>query len=241
MITHKSQQHSTQSSQSGFTIIESLMAIVVVGILMTVIAPVIVLSVATRVQAMRVQLASQAASTFIDGVKSGAIAVLPNHTVSLDEVNETSTPPNRFNPQRGTFSDAAVPSGTLNCPTNTTGYPYCSNSSTPSTTVLSLYCNDLDGGGCTSASNKDLIVQAFRSATPTSTDANKGYVLGLRVYRSDAFSDNTALRTQKQVGSKQSTFTGGLGNRKAPLVEMTTEISTQNTKFTDLCDRLGGC
>jgi len=52
MITPK------QASQFGFTIVESLMAIVVVAILMTAISPVIILSVATRVQARRVELAT---------------------------------------------------------------------------------------------------------------------------------------------------------------------------------------
>lgn len=224
-------QHSPlHSSQSGFTIIESLIAILVVGILMTMITPVIVLSVATRVQARRVELASQAARTYIDGIKSGVI-LTPLHAVVLDEVNEATTPPT-FTPQRGTFSGIAAPtsSGSLTCLTTTTGYPYC-----PNTAASSLYCNDLDGGGCTTSSTKDLLVQAIRTSNA------QNYILSLRVYRADAFSDNTTLRTQKQVGSKQSTFTGGLGNRKAPVVEMTTEISTQNAKFGDLCDRLGGC
>lgn len=232
MITNKQKQHSSQSSQSGFTIIESLMAIVVVGILMTAIAPVIVLSVATRVQARRVELATQAARTYIDGVKSGAI-LPPLHTVALDEVDETSTPvPNKFISRRDDFSNVAATTstGSLTCLETTTGYPYC-----PNTSTSSLYCNDLDGGGCTIISTKDLLVQAIR------TSNSQNYILSLRVYRADAFSDITALRTQKQVGSKQATFTGGLGNRKAPLVETTTEISTQTTKFRDLCDRLGGC
>lgn len=193
MITNKQKQHSAQSSQSGFTIIESLMAIVVVGILMTVIAPVIVLAVGTRVQAKRVELASQAARTYIDGVKSGAIA-LPLHTVTLDEVNEATTPPT-FTPQRGTFSNVAAPtsSGSLTCLTTTTGYPYCpANSSTSS-----LYCNDVDGGGCTTSSTKDLLVQAVRTSNA------QNYILSLRVYRADAFRDNTLLRTQKQVGNNQ--------------------------------------
>jgi len=47
-----------KQAQFGFTIVESLMAIVVVAILMTAISPVIILSVATRVQARRVELAT---------------------------------------------------------------------------------------------------------------------------------------------------------------------------------------
>lgn len=238
MITRKSQQYCTPSSESGFTIIESLIAIVVVGILMTAIAPVIVLSVATRVQARRVEIASQAAQTYIDGIKSGAITI-PSHTVTLDEIDETKPRSQQFTSQRETFSGVAAPtsSGSLNCSTNTTGYPYCSNTST-----LSLYCNDLDGGGCSSGSNKDLLVQAFRSATPSSTNIDKGYILGLRVYRANAFSDSTSLvKSEPNIKRTEATFTGGMGNRKAPLMETTTEIRTDKTTFRDLCDRFGGC
>ena len=73
-------QHLFPSSNSGFTIIESLVAIIVVGILMTAIAPTIVLSVATRVQARRVEVATDAAQSYIDGVRSGTIEPpkLPN-------------------------------------------------------------------------------------------------------------------------------------------------------------------
>jgi len=60
MITPK------QASQFGFTIVESLMAIVVVAILMT--ASVIILSVATQVQARRVELATLAKTLMVSGL-----------------------------------------------------------------------------------------------------------------------------------------------------------------------------
>lgn len=79
-----------------------------------------------------------------------------------------------------------------------------------------------------------MLVQAFR-LNLASTDANKGYSLGLRVYGADAFKENGTL----DKGEKQATFTGGLGDRKAPLVEMTTEIFVADkTKYRDLCARL---
>lgn len=84
MITPKKKQRSPQSSQSGFTIIESLMAIVVVAILMTAIAPVIILSVASRVQSRRVEQASQAARSYIDGLRTGAIEA-PTTTITPDK------------------------------------------------------------------------------------------------------------------------------------------------------------
>lgn len=207
MITRIQKQYSTPSSQSGFTIIESLMAIVVVGILMSAIAPVIVLSVATRVQARRVELATQAGRAYIDSIKSEAIAAPIISTTQLDRVE----PPTIQN---------------LNC---SISGAYC-------TSPANLYCvNNDEEAGCTANSSKDMLVQAFGNSTLN--EANKGYKLGLRVYRADAFNDSGFLTK----GQKQATFTGGMGNRKAPLVEMTTEIVTDKTRFRDFCDRLGGC
>ena len=225
----KIQPPSLTSSQSGFTIMECLMAVVVVSVLMAAIAPVIALAVSTRVQSRRVELATQAARAYIDGVTSGAINA-PNHTVTLDEVNSTTK---AFESKRSDFSAVAAPTGgSLSCADTVTTYPYCSN---PSNT--SLYCFDFDRNGCSSNSNQDLIVQAFRSVNSTSTDATRGYLLGVRVYRANGFSDSSPLTK----GKKQATFTGGLGDRKAPLVELTTEIVSGTTTLQNLCDRLGGC
>ena len=77
MIKPKQQQITPQSNQAGFTIIESLLAILVVTILMVGVAPVIVLSVATRVQAKRVEQGADAARAYIDGVRSGSITNAP--------------------------------------------------------------------------------------------------------------------------------------------------------------------
>ena len=52
------------------------MAVVVVSILLTAILPMIILSTATRVQARRVDLATQAARGYIDGVRSGVINIV---------------------------------------------------------------------------------------------------------------------------------------------------------------------
>lgn len=209
-----------QNSQSGFTIIESLIAIVVVSMVMTALSPVIVLSVATRVQSRRVEMASQAARAYIDGVRNGAI----------------SPPP--FIPPGSNLEDYAAPtppsSGSLNCAANS----YCS--SMPS----DLYCVDSDGSGCSTSSLTDMVIQAFR-LNPASTNPDDGYRLGLRVYRADAFKDSGSLKKTKQSNgttlAKQATFTGGLGDRKAPLVEMTTDIVTSKTNYSSFCGRLGGC
>ena len=215
MINPKQQQASL-SSQSGFTIIESLVALLVAAFLLAAIAPVIVLSVATRVQSRRVESATDAAKSYIDGLRSGTITTAPPATGTSG-----STPI--------TLDSYAAPSlGTLTCSANA----YCSSPSTD------LYCIDGDGdGSCTVNSTKDFVIQVFRynSNSTDSTDPNKGYSLGLRVYRADGFT-NDGVNLKK--GTKQATFTGGAGDRKSPLLEITTEISNSSTTFDNFCNRL---
>jgi len=73
MSKQRQQQNLPQSRDGGYTIIESLVAMIVVSVLMIAIAPVMAFSVATRVQARRVELATQAARTYIDALRTGAI------------------------------------------------------------------------------------------------------------------------------------------------------------------------
>ncbi len=214
MNPHQLQESSAQSNESGFTIIESLVAILVVSILMVAIAPVLVISTATRVQARRVELATEAAKAFIDAIKSKTIA------------------------------EGGVSNTTL-----------LSSESVP-TAATSLYCFHKNGritvpSDCTSyktTSPVQFYIQAFGQADITIStsaaqiDRGQSYSLGVRVYRSDAFVDSGNLKkTSDTGGQKAATFTGGLGDRKAPLVEMTTEIVRGQPSYSALCGRLGGC
>jgi prepilin-type N-terminal cleavage/methylation domain-containing protein len=235
MIHHKHQQTS-RSDQSGFTIIESLVALMVAAILLTAIAPVIVLSVATRVQAKRVELATDAAKNYIDSLKGGRI-----------------TPPPITKKAAGATTDPALPdapSGTLTC---TKANDYCSSPISTSDPKYSMYCVDGDdSGSCTIDNPRDMVVQVF-GYNGVSDTSNDGYKLGMRVYRAQAFKTDTTLKASKdastlqtegklQVGQKaqESTFTGGTGLKSIqfPLFEITTEISNKDTTFSDFCDRL---
>ena len=73
MTKRQQQQNLSQSPDGGYTIIESLVAMIVVSVLMIAIAPVMAFSVATRVQARRVELATQAATAYINALRVGAI------------------------------------------------------------------------------------------------------------------------------------------------------------------------
>ncbi|MBW4543072.1 MAG: hormogonium polysaccharide secretion pseudopilin HpsB [Symplocastrum torsivum CPER-KK1] len=248
MLKHQLKRLSPPSTQSGFTIIEGLLAILIVTALLVGIAPVITLSVATRLQARRVEQATQAARTYIDGVRSGKVAT-PERVIVLDEVDDPLGN-KTFNPKRGLFSGtAAPPQGItitdINCRSTRQAFPYCINQPR-----LSLYCADFDGdGACSNRSTTDLIVQAFRSRTTDPTDdGSKGYLLGVRVYRAAAFNGNTDFQTTQEVGRKVRTNTGGTGEYRAPLVEMTTEVQARpdpeappEKQYKDFCDRLGGC
>ncbi len=210
-----------QYNQYGFTIIESLVAIVVAGILLAAIAPVFVLSVGVRVQARRVELATQAAKAYIDGVK--AQSIVPPVSTGTD-----------------TLQASAPTAGTLTCRANS----YCT---APSTTNSSLYCVDFNGSGiCDNTSSKYMIVQAFRYNS-ISSDTTKGYTLGIRVYRADAFKGTGTLKKTADnplQNGTQSTFTGNLISPSTmPLLETTAEINNTVPQYSDLCNRIGngGC
>jgi prepilin-type N-terminal cleavage/methylation domain-containing protein len=221
MIHHQNKQELT-SNDSGFTIIESLMAIVVVSILMVAIAPAIVLSVATRVQAKRVELATDAASSYIDAVRSATI--LPPAIIT--KATTTSPEP---------VPDA--PSGTLTCAKSS---DYCTSPVTNPATS-SLFCVNGDSQeGCQNTSNKDMVVQAF-GYHPTSTNPENGYKLSVRVYRADAFKTGITLTSAKSGVRADKTFGVNIlspGKPQPPLVEFPTEVTAKATSFSDLCGRL---
>lgn len=63
----------SKPQDSGYTIMESLVAMVVVSVLMIAIAPVMAYSVAIRVQARRIELAAMAGRAYVDGLRAGSI------------------------------------------------------------------------------------------------------------------------------------------------------------------------
>jgi prepilin-type N-terminal cleavage/methylation domain-containing protein len=232
MIKPKQQQISQPSGESGFTIIESLVAMLVVTILLAAIAPTIVIATATRVQSKRIEVATQAARTFIDGVKTGAVTT-PATTITLTQ-SATATP--------RSLGDNLL--NTTNMPVPTT------------TTSTSLYCVTKDANNnvnitnpdCTSNTSKIFYIQAVKIIVTGSSSIDgtglpkDGYRLGIRVYRSDIDFTKTVKASDATITGQskttQNTFTGTLGDRQSPLVEMTTEIGSRNTSFNALCQRL---
>ena len=66
-----SSKHPPDPKEAGFTIIESLVAILVVSALLTAIAPVIGISAANRVQAKRIEQAANASRAYLDSLRTG--------------------------------------------------------------------------------------------------------------------------------------------------------------------------
>jgi prepilin-type N-terminal cleavage/methylation domain-containing protein len=201
----------SKSRDGGYTIIESLVAMIVVSVLMIAIAPVMAFSVATRVQARRMELATQAARTYIDALKTGAIKF-------------SDTPKKGFPIKAsGKLEDAPAPNqGTQNdlyC-VDMDG-DGCVNTSSKDFYVQGAWLN------------KDTSISG---GDPTS----KGYQLLVRVYRADSFAPGVPpLKNPDDPKYKKQSVVYGVGDMRMPVVEMSTEIpASGNPSYKSLYDRL---
>lgn len=218
MKLHVLQKLLPHSCEAGFTIVESLVALLVTAILLAAIAPVLVLSTATRVQSRRVELATLAAQTYIDGIRTGAVDP-PSTVIELDPSSDRKLEDNLL---------------------NTTNMPIPKESK-------GLYCYNKSGNIAKPNCTSDLFyIQAAQMKVKGSSPQD-GYRLGVRIYRADVDFKKTLIASdgssedEKQKKVTAVTFTGGLGNRQAPLIETTTDIINAQTSYSSLCQRLGGC
>ena len=193
-----------QSAQSGFTIVEALMALIIASILLIGLAPIVVLSVSSRVQARRIDLATQAARSYIDGLRAGVITPPIDNTTA--QFNTPDLTP-----------DIGVP-------------PLPTPPSEPGT-CLDKNLNILD---CASPSNPPfLYIQAFRNGEADPDEAVKrGYCVGVRVYRADAFNGGAPTETRPL----KNMFTETSTTKNYPLVVMRAEILNQ-TNFDTYASR----
>ena len=98
-----------QDLNSGFSLIESLVAAVVVGIMIAAIAPMIALSTSARINARRIDQATQAGRSYIDAVRGGVVDVsgFPSYLIR-----------NQTNAQaQYVFEDPATPANSIQPPT----------------------------------------------------------------------------------------------------------------------------
>ncbi|MBD2485431.1 hormogonium polysaccharide secretion pseudopilin HpsB [Planktothrix sp. FACHB-1365] len=216
-------------SQAGYTLLEGLMAVVVVSVMLLAIGPVIAFSVGTRVQAKRVELATQAAKSYIDKIKSGEI-----------EIDNPALP---FKTDKSSWLTTSPPANaSLKCdaPTSATADQIL----IPCTTPSDLYCMDVDGGGCDSStpSITDMVVQGIiYDPTAASTIATtKSYQLAVRVYRANSFGAGITLKTPTADNplKSNSLVTNAVGDRTQPLVVMMTDVSSSDANFQNLKERI---
>ena len=215
------------SSESGFTIVESIMAILVVAILLAAIAPVIGLSVANRAQAKRIEQGTNAARSYLDSLRTEELPSPPISNNPLEDI-EAYNVPNNFACQRDR-GEEDYESPYIRCTRETTYEIVC-----------------VDGNGddvCSTEQPGDMILQvagSHRNASNNPTDREQedlteaGYELGLRVYRAEAFGEAGNL----EIGTQAYTSAQGVAQPRFPLWEMTTEMVSSDTNYNDLCNRI---
>ncbi|ERT08974.1 putative prepilin-type N-terminal cleavage/methylation domain protein [Lyngbya aestuarii BL J] len=205
MLGQKFLKKIQSSPEEGYTILEAIIAIVVVTFLLSAMGPVIAFSVGTRVQAKRVELATQAARSYIDAVKAD-----PTEPV---KANPTGQPKTTLTLSDTPVNEVAVPAG--------------------ADPEQQLYCVNFDEeAGCQVGSLVDMYVQGS-ACHPTSTVAEDGYVLGVRVYRANSFDPDAPALTPLTDGKvdSDSITTNALGDRSLPLIQMSTEIPPGSGSF----------
>jgi prepilin-type N-terminal cleavage/methylation domain-containing protein len=173
----KRQQHQnlSQSRDGGYTIIESLVAMIVVSVLMIAIAPVMAFSVATRVQARRTELATQAAKAYIDGLRSQSIKF--GGPIKGFPAKSTAT-------NQEDLANAPVPGNNTDLYCVDMDGGGCTPNSTKDFYVQGAWLNT---------------DPSITNGDPTL----KGYQLLVRVYRADSF-DGTVNLNQTPQAKKQS-------------------------------------
>lgn len=236
MIKRKPQLITSSSSDSGFTIIESLLGIIVVAILLAAISPVLVMSTAIRVQARRIEKATQVANTFIDGVRTGSIQPPGKYSAANKiELAPASKDAPRTLAENLLDSEQMPPPDSVD---NQDLYLFKKDGSI-------CYLNDEEEDCESDLDSKfeEFYIQA-RQIIVTGSTANDGYRLALRVYRADVDFDKPLLASTKDnsgntTKTMASVVTGGLGNQQAPAIERTVDIGNIGTSFQALCRRLG--
>ena len=200
------------NSDRGLTIIEGLVAIAVVAISVAVMSPMIILSVASRVQSQRAEQAFQVAQAEVDRIR--LIVDRGNYTANTLNIAPT---PIAVEGLRSTTDQLAVPA-----PINIDNVAY----STTSNSARSLDVNN-DG-------DADFAVQIFKTAgSTTSTGKPVAFDLGVRVYRADVVGvpGRTLSVTQASLG-----MTSNEGQSATrPLANIYTSIIKSGTDRS-LCD-----
>lgn len=213
------------NSEAGFSLIESLVAAAVVSILIVAIAPMVALSTSARVNARRIDQATQAARSYIDAVRGGVIDVtkFPNDLVLPPVAANTNAQGQYvFEKQEDASYGIAAPTATL----LTLDDP----SPTAIISVRGIRI-DADGNGFNVNDAQDLVIQPMRSgplsssATAATDLQRQGFWLAVRVYRADALNGANTLKkgTEPECAASKTPFSS-TASILCPLVTMRSQI-----------------
>ncbi|MBD2177518.1 hypothetical protein H6F42_11400 [Pseudanabaena sp. FACHB-1998] len=208
------------ADDTGFSLLEALVGVAVVSIVIVAIAPMVALSTSARINARRVDQATQAARSYIDAVRGGGInaGVFPNIIVA-------SAPNAQF---QYTF-ESINPPITTNISASTTSCAQVTQAVFGVATVKGA-CVDTNGNGFNVGDPQDLFVQPMRSG-PTQSDPNfsdlnnRGFWFAVRVYRSDALTNGLTLKTGNEPECVRNKLAfANTTSRLCPLVTMRAQI-----------------
>jgi len=205
-------------NDAGFTLLESLMAVVVVTILIVSITPMIYLSTASRVNARRVDQAVQAGRGYIEAVR-GQVFDTSGFPASLRSSVNTQGQ-YTFDLPAPTTANFVIPSG---CNLN---FVDTTQKNIDGGRVPGV-CVDANGDGFRIDDPQDLVIQPMRSGGTDSTKLkDEGFWLAVRVYRADAFASGVTLKkgTEDECATSKLVFAGTQGSQTCPLVTMRSQV-----------------
>ncbi len=209
-------QDQKANPEAGFSLIESLVAAAVVSILIVSIAPMVALSTSARVNARRIDQATQAARSYIDAVRGGVINVttFPDSLV-LPPIASSQNAQGQY-----TFEGISPPTATL----------LTLDSPTATNPVRGIKI-DADGNGFSVNDPQDLVIQPMRSgplsssATAATDLQRQGFWLAVRVYRADALNGANTLKqgTEAECAGSKTPFSS-TASVLCPLVTMRSQV-----------------
>lgn len=211
----KSQVQQSKSSERGLTLLECLMAVVVIGLTMAMITPPLVIAAATRVQNRQAEQAMQIAQGEVDRVRA-TVARPDSQNLTLARLPAIASISSTLEAVSAPASTSSLMKSSAACPAAYNG---------EQTAVNQGLRVDVDGD-C----NADFFMQTFRT-TGSSTSTLSDFQMGVRVYSILAASSLGTLGTK----SASLQIVRGEGKRRTnPLAVLYTPFS-QSDQGSTLC------
>jgi prepilin-type N-terminal cleavage/methylation domain-containing protein len=229
-----------QTQNGGFTLIESLVAIIILSLTVVSVLPPIFWATATRVQNRRAEQAVQLAQSEIDRVRVA---------VERNSITQAQLPPKVGAALR---PDAPAPSSIIGQGTKLrSSVPGCNvDDGTQATAVTQLILVDTDPEAPGQPCKPEFMIQTFRGTGKPLDDgvtAPDGFVMGVRVYSivASVNSQGAALNPGVEAKAGNLRATNGLGTQRIrPLAVQYSTIVKSNTSgslaiYRQLCEVAG--